>query len=66
MLKKSVCVVILTIILSSKYFWGNVIGSTTEGARCIAWSQALLPKKNISNEIDLKGQENETYTEFIL
>lgn len=38
-------VVILTIILPSEYFRGDVIGGTTESARCISWSQALLQKQ---------------------
>lgn len=42
---KCLCSEILTIILSSEYFRGDVIGGTTESARCIAWSQALLQKQ---------------------
>lgn len=32
----------LTVILSSEDFGGDVIGGTAESARCIAWPQALL------------------------
>lgn len=38
-------VVILTIILSSEYLRGDVIGGTTESACCIARSQTLLQKQ---------------------
>lgn len=41
---KCSCVVILTIILSSEYLGGDVIGGTAESARRVAWSQALLQK----------------------
>lgn len=41
---KCLCVVILTVILSSEYFRGDVIGGAAESARCIAWSQTLLWK----------------------
>lgn len=50
---KNLDVVTLTIILSSEYFRGNVIGSTTESACCITGSQSLLQKqqKIIDNKI---------------
>lgn len=43
---KCLHVVILTVILSSEYFGGDVIGGTAESARRIARSQALLKEKN--------------------
>lgn len=42
---KCLCAVILTVILSSKNFRGNVIGSTTESACCVTRSQSLLQKQ---------------------
>lgn len=43
------CVVILTVILSSEYFGGNVIRGAAESACCIAWSQTLLQKPKRSS-----------------
>lgn len=41
---KCLCVASLTVVLSSQYFGGDVIGGTAESARCVSWSQALLQK----------------------
>lgn len=41
---KRLCIVILTVILSSEYFRSDVIGGTTKSACRIARSQALLQK----------------------
>lgn len=59
---KCLRVVILTVILSSEYFGGNVIGGTTESACCISWSQALLQKQKDHQQRDhLRGLKIDTY-----
>lgn len=61
-LMKWLCVAALTIILSSKYFGCDVIRCTTERARRIARSQALLQKQEDHQQRDpLRGLYSYTY-----